>query len=715
MNTSITKRALPSDRYWASADVGALADTIMEKARAFRARLDEEGRLDVWRASERTYYGLDGQGGWKNSVAVTFAGEQGELVVARFNHYRSIAQAIIAMVTGARPAFKSRAVNTDVKSLSATKLADGVVDWVYRSKRIETLRVEQVESAVISGEGYMHLRWDVHRGRAAEQRERPVYDAQGVAVMDDVREEVPDELSGGTRVVSSRRPRMESYDVREGDVVPEVLHPLEVVRDLDTSDMRWCIVPHRENVWDLAARYPAQRAQILAQRGQPRWPRAVWVEHELEKPRDDDDAVTVWCFYHLPCDALPKGRYSLVCGSVVLVDQEWRFDPDEIPVYDLVPMRQRGTGSGHSAMWDLLCLQELYDACMTALASATEGRGQGTVIAPKGSDIQPEMLSRAFQLLEYEVVPEADGKGKPESLPDLFSVNADTYQIEEILKRLMETLSGINSTVRGDPDAQLKSGRALAIVSSLSTHFNSSTQGGVTRNDERIGTGLLKLYQRWSPIPRLAEITGTNGTTQLKEFTSEELRSVQRVTVEITNPALRQGVGLLDLADRMLEKGVIKSVAEYVEMVESGKIDPLLDPIRDPLRQIMRENEELAAGKPCPVSEYDNDQEHMRHHRRVIDDPEKRKDPSVVAALEKHMADHGDRLFSKPVTLMYAIGQEVPPWRTGEAAALGAAAPPSGMQAPDGAPQNSAPPDEPAPPMGEQEMPMNMGGMSDGR
>lgn len=689
-------RALPRDKYFAAVERDELATTLMAKAEKFRERLDREGRIDVWRRSERTYYGHDGDGGLKNSVAVTFDGDEGENVVARVNHYRSIIQAIIAMVTAQRPAWKARAINTDVESLSQTSVAEGVVDWVYRSKGIEDMRVEQVERAVVSAEGYLHLRWDVYAGRKIDEQQRPVYDEGGSPVMDE--QQVPEPAAAGDmnapmppsgmqqeppRMVTQQVPRTEPYPVREGDIAPAVLGPLEVVRDLDARELKWAMAPHRENVWDLVARFPQMRAHLLALRGQEQWPRGVWGDGTWETPDDDDDSICVWCFYHPPSDALPKGRYAVFAGEVVLADEEWRFG-DEIPIYGLLPMREMGTGSGHSPIWDLLCLQSLYDTAFTSLANATEGMGEGNVLAPKGSDIDTTMLARGRQLIEYDVVEGAPDGGRPSALTGLFDVSADAYKLEEILKRTMETLSGINSVTRGDPDSNLKSGAALALVQSMTTHFNSALQGAVVRNDERVGTGVLKLYQRFSPVPRLAEITGKQNATELKEFTSENLRSIQRVTVEVGNPAMR-GAGAVELALEFLKAGVITTTSEFAELVESGRIEPLFEDVRDEMRLIRGENELLAAGQPVKVSATDIDQNHIKRHARVLDDPGVRSNDAVVNAVVQHIMEHQQALGTKAIELMWAIGQEIPPWRM-----PGQGAPPEG---PPGA--EPPPPDGP--------------------
>jgi hypothetical protein len=723
-NTNGAAKAIPTDKYWASVESAELPAVIDAKAQAFRERLERDGRLDVWRKSERTYYGLDGEGGWANSVAVTYGGDEGELVLARINHYRSITQAVIAMVTGARPAFTATAINSDVQSLEAASLARGVVDWAYRTKRIEDLRIQQVERAVVSGEGYLHLRWDVHAGRVVPgaTAQRPVYDQHGEQVFDEVETPVSDpnapQPPGGMQeppgvYETQRVPRMESYERREGDVAPEVLGPLQVVRDLDSRELRYAIVPHRENVWDLASRYPQLREHLIALRGQEQWARRVWGDDARQKPADDDDTIAVWCLYHPPCDALPKGRYALVAGPHVLVDEEWKFG-DELPIYDLLPMKQIDTEMGYSPMWDLLCLQELLDATITAMASSADAFGIQNIAAPKGADVSPEMVSRGLQLLEYDVVDNHPTGGAPTPL-QLLAIPSDMYKLEDIYKRTMETLSGVNSVARGEPQSNLKSGAALALVQSLATHFQSVLQGQVTRNDERVGTGLLKLYQRFSPIPRLAEIVGKRNARSIREFTGQQLQGVQRVHVELMSTNLR-GAGLMDLAMQQLTAGAI-DLGQFYELLNTGRVEPLLSRIADEspeeIRQIMDENEELSSGRQVPVNDGDRDDIHIKHHRAVTYSPEVRRNQALLKVHAVHVLQHlaamgapfaaqaliaagEEPRAAKPVELMWAIGQEVPPW-----VMPGAGAPPGeGPPAPD-AGGGGAPKEERAEVMGQ--------------
>ena len=53
----------------------------------------------------------------------------------------------------------------------------------------------------------------------------------------------------------------------------------------------------------------------------------------------------------------------------------------------------------------------------------------------------------------------------------------------------METLSGVNSVARGNPEASLQSGTALAMVQSQALQFMSGLQQSYIQLIEDVGTG----------------------------------------------------------------------------------------------------------------------------------------------------------------------------------------------------------------------------------
>ena len=141
-----------------------------------------------------------------------------------------------------------------------------------------------------------------------------------------------------------------------------------------------------------------------------------------------------------------------------------------------------------------------------------------------------------------------------------------------------------------------------------------------------------------------------------------------------------------------LDKGLIKSTAQFFELLESGRIEPMFEDELDEQRLLRGENEELSAGRDVPVNSGDRDDVHIRAHRRVADDPTIRRDQNALRAVTQHIEQHMQALHGKPIELMWAIGQEVPPWRM--------PAPGGAPPGPGGPPMGGPPPPDGGPPGG---------------
>ena len=85
--------------YWAAKPDDEFASDLKDAIIRYYRQMDATGRTDVWRRSVRTYYGLDAEGSWRNSSAITYGGEQGELVMLRVNHYRNLIQHMLSGCT----------------------------------------------------------------------------------------------------------------------------------------------------------------------------------------------------------------------------------------------------------------------------------------------------------------------------------------------------------------------------------------------------------------------------------------------------------------------------------------------------------------------------------------------------------------------------------------------------------------------------------------
>ncbi len=556
---------LPTDVYWASVEKERLPDTIRAKASAFRKRLEEDGRIALWQRAERTYYGQDPEGGMANSAAVTFGGEEGENVLIRVNHFRSIVQGILTTAAKERPRFEGRALSTDTEALGQARLATGVIEAYFRTMGLEAIQLDVDRMAVVPAEGFTALRWNTSRGRGTQQKDRPVYLDDGKPKTEMVPQPQEPEIDEFGEPIALppllvEQTVMETVPYREGEPDAQAFSPVEVVRDLDAPQrtMTWVLLPYRENVWELAAKYPEHRVALLNLRSAQKWPRSAWNDGAWEPQKPDNEQATVWHLYHMPTDAMPEGRHAIVAGDVVVYDGPMQLE--EIPVYECIPEKEMATASGYSPQYDLLALCAAYDAIVDVILSSHDALGTQNIAAPKGATVTPTLIARGLRLIEYTLMADAPNNGKPEPL-QLLAISPDSFKLMEILQRLMEVLSGLNSVARGDAPPQFKSGAALALVQSLAVSFNSQLQGEVVRHHERVATGLLKLLQRFAENPRMAEVTGRTKRAALAEWSSEAIKSVSRISVEIASPLMQSAAGKMEVANTLLTNGQVKTPA----------------------------------------------------------------------------------------------------------------------------------------------------------
>jgi hypothetical protein len=691
MNTPTTTPM--NDRYWASSDLKDLPDAIRDRGRAFWERLERDGRIDLLRRLERTYYGLDSEGGWGTSAAVTFGGEGGENVQVRVNEFRSIVRAIAALVTAERPAFVAQALQNDGASLDAAPLCEGIVNAYYETRGLEDVAQEAARVTCLVGEAFVHMRWDPFAGGTVETVERQVYRHGQPVTRTEQRTEVRQEIDAlGTvrevpEVVTVEVPELEQWPEREGDVVPVALTPLQVVRDLDDpGPMRWACVAHVANVWDLAARYPELRERILDARGSLMWPRRVWETSPDERVPEgiSQDSVTVWYLYHLPCDAVRDGRFAIVCGDVVLFDGPLPLDT--LPVIAVIPERQHDTSSGDAPVTDLLCLQELYDAAWSALMTPIDALAVQNVAVPDGQDVNVEALSRGLQLLKYAPMPGMPNGGAPVAL-QLLRTPEELWRLVELVPQVMQRISGINSVTRGAPDSNIKAGNYAALISAQAQQYHGPLARAVMRMHEQIGTMVLKLLRTYATTKRVAEIGGKTRQTALREFMASDL-AIERVSLDTTNPLTRQIAGRLEIGQMLLATpGLVQTPEQFLQFLSSGRIDPMYESQARELTLIKRENEMLADGTAPPVALVDRHDLHIAEHKAVVADPDLRmRRPDVMRATLEHLMEHvrlAAEIHATPA-LAFATGQRIPP---AMAAGVPGGAPPPGPGAGPPAPR----------------------------
>lgn len=633
----------PKSDYFAAQDAKETASILLQRTASFYKNTRYNDYLEKIHKAWAFYHGNFYQG---SSHETSFTGEVDELVQLPVNHYRNIAQHIFNMITANRPVMESRAINTDYKSLAQTYLANGVCEYYMREKNLESCIKNAVEYAVVMGSGFIKLAWNATAGE--------LYDF--------------DEESGEFNY--------------EGDLEFSNLSPLDVVVDgtKDSWDNDWVVVRTYKNRYDLMAKYPEHANAI---KGLPS-------KNDLTNQRlggwsnDETDDIPMYEFFHRRTEALPDGRYMLFLDDAIdLLDAKLPYRV--IPIFRIAPGNILGTPYGYTPMFDIYPLQEMANSLYSAIATNQTAFAVQSLWVPDGSNIAVNSLGEGMQIIT--------GAAKPEPL-QLTSTPAEAFKFLEMLVQSMETISGVNSVTRGNPEASLKSGTALALVQSMSLQFMSNLQQSYVKLVEDVGTSLIQILKDFAQTPRIIALVGKNKRPLLKEFTGEKISSINRVVVDVGNPLSRTIAGRVQMAEQMLQMKLLKSPEQYFQVIETGRLDTAFEGEMMELLLIKSENEQMLDGEPPIVSPLDSHSLHIKEHKSVLADPDLRRDPVLVKVALDHIESHLNMLRTTDPALLQIVGQQqLPPLEQ----AVGDPNAPGGFDPNQGFGEQGAPPMEAQP------------------
>lgn len=606
--------------YFANRDTEDCISVLEDKIKDWEDAVLDTGLLTKIQKSWKFYHGnFDDSGDFgSSSHEISNTGEQGELLYFPVNHFRNIGEHIINLTTANRPAMQAQAVNSDSKSLSQTYLANGLLDYYLREKKLEKVLKKAVDYAVVLGEGWVKMEWNAMAGDVVGYNEET-----------------------------------KTY-VHNGDIEYKAIHPLNVIRDayLDDTDTRdWVIVKSYKNRADLIANYPEYADEIDA----------VETRDAEEKLRlgvsrkNQSDQIPVYEFFHARTAATPDGRYMLfVSQDAPLIDVPlpYRF----LPVFDMKYADLMGTSFGYTVMFDLMPIQESINMLNSTIITNQNAFGVQNILLPKGADINISQLYGGLNIIEYQ-----QGLNPPEAL-NLTQTPAEVFNMLGKLESTMETLSGVNSVTRGNPEANLRSGNALALIQAQAIQFISGLQHSYVQLMEDVGTSTIKMLQEFAETPRVAAIVGTGKKAWLREFKSEDLQSINRVFVETSNPISKTTGGKLEMADNLLQYGAIQNIEDYFTILNTGNLDSVLESSQNESILIKSENEKLMDGINPPVMATDDHIKHITKHKAVFNDPELRNNANLIQAATEHIQAHIEALQSTDPNILMALGQQpLPP------------------------------------------------------
>lgn len=616
--------------YFAKDEPKKTIQYLEDKAKTWYDIMQSNNYIEKMVTSWAYYYGKF----YDAEHEITFGGESGELLHIPIGHFGNIGQHILNNVTGSRPGFQCRAVNTDRKSMVQADLGNSILNYYARERRFERKWKKAAEYAIVMGSGFILTEWNSTKGGISGYLE---IDEDKIADYDE--EGNPLDQDGYI---------LEKTPIFRGDVEMRTVSPLDVIFDFSKDDPElndWYLVRLYMNKYDLAAKYPEKRDEILA------------IDSDLKQkritlaPHDQTTDIPTYHFFHRGTESMPEGRYLMYLNSEIEL-QDTALPYPDLPVQRVSARDILGSSFGYTTLFDLIPIQDAINSAYSTVLTNHNAFGVQNILNPTGNGVEFSQVSDGMNWIDYD--PEV---GPPTSL-QLTKSSSESYQIINVLEKVMETISGINSVARGNPEASLKSGTALALIQSQAVQFMSGLQGNYIQLLEDSATFVINLLKEFADEPRVIAITGVSNTSRMKEFNNVDITDINRVVVDVGSALLNTTAGRWQVAENLIQMGLIKTPEKVLELLTTGSLKNMTEGITNELDVIRAENEALINDEPIIAISLDEHAMHIREHKAVLSDPKLRFDKGLVDRTLNHIMEHMTLLRETDPSLLAVVGQQ---------------------------------------------------------
>lgn len=593
------------DDYFARLPSTEAVEVCQDLIDGYYTEATRSGRVALYRTSFYDYYE-----GYLVKGQLYRKGAQGEQVGITVNNYHNFIKHRVNQTCQQKLAYDPQAVDGSHRAMEQVRLAKGLLNLYTERSDIDLdgcLR-RATEYSQLFAEAYVVAIWDETKGKPVAM----------------------DTESGSL--------------VPEGDVALKVYDPLSVVRDIYRSDGQsdeWVILKEEVNKVNLAVQYPQYETDIMAESLE-----AIYKDRQIYPCYSPlSDIIWVWTLFHKRTIAVPGGRMlKFLTPRIVLSDGPLPEEYEGIPVHRMACEDISGSPWGYTDTYDALPICNAISRLHSTVLTNNVTFGLQHILVPKDGNFSEAQLGTGLSALAWDA---AKGPNyKPEPL-NLTKSAPETYEYITLLTQTAGTLMGINEVTRGNPDLVLKgaqSGAALALMSTQSIQFNNDLGKAYQSIAERVGTAIIKMLCKRSVVPRQGRMLGMSGKPYAKEFKGDDLKMIDKISVKTGNPLAQTTSGRLQIADSLLQGGFIKSRQDYMQVIETGSLEPLLESYDMEVSLIKDENDQMGNGPIPDAVVFDNHVMHIPEHQVLLASVEARRNPQLIQAVTKHIQSHLDFL-----------------------------------------------------------------------
>jgi len=552
-------------------------------------------------------------------------GSQGEQVGANINHFRNLIQHILSIITQHKILIETQAVNVDRESIEQARLGDSVLESYVQKDRIDRFMKRALEHSMILLQGFVYTTWDYGRGELLGEPE--------------IDQETGEQTGEATF---------------EGDI--EICNPsaFDVANDpcvIEWDKNEWFIIRTWENKFNLAARFPDLAHEIIeVDYHQDGYEGLFFHFDPTDRAGSITDLVPVFTLIHKPTPALPEGKKFSYVGDVPLDPVNNPYPWKGLTLRRIVASESIMDGLGYSAALDLQGPQEIYNGETSAISTNHKTFGVQSIWMQHGDKPNVSEIGDGLRLIQSRM--------KPEEL-SLLATKPEVFQFRQEIGKDMENISGISGTVRGAPEANVKSGTAMALVDAKGVQFSAPLAENYHQLWEDVGADILYLVDvnMVDEHKRMFAVKGKHGRPSQYILEKGGLSKVDRVTVHAGSALARTQSGRLELANLYIKAGLIRIGEELINVIDSGRLDPLLEAERAQIDLVRDENEKMMAQEFNMIAAMatDNHRLHIREHQAILNSVELRMNVPQAGQVMAHIMEHIGQISDPNVQMIQMI------------------------------------------------------------
>jgi hypothetical protein len=490
---------------------------------------------------------------------------------------------LVAKLSKTKPQFAATPGTSDDSSIRSAEAAQALAEhWWHYLKLADKYR-DALMWAVVAGSGWWLIDWDKFAGTPMTYMEAP----DGHPITDD-----------GQRQAFSAQLEQAGLDPKKfektvylGDVRVRVLNPFQVFLDptaTSAADAKYAICELQLDPEEIAARWgvylEADSVPTAADQSLP-----------FLNGKDDSDRCTkrVFCGYFLPSPSRPDGRVVYWADDRILEDGPLPpgYGRQQLNLVKFGCIPNPGSVYDLSIVEGAIDDQKELNKTLSQITTYRNLTVNPQWMAPRGG-LRDKITTESGAVFQF--TPIGGMKPEPIMLPSLPPYVLEL--LDRISARIKEDFF-LTELSEGQPIPNMEAGVALDMMQEAASD---ALVPIVLGQEEAIASALmvlLGLAKQYYVEPRLINITGTVGSTQVKEFMMSSIDDGTKIHVETLSSLSHSRAGRMQQIIQLTQSGIL-SPSDALRHLDLGSLKSLEIRFKADEDMSQREHDRLLRGEP---------------------------------------------------------------------------------------------------------------------